>query len=66
MTNVLVGGAVLATLAAIALWATVIAAWVTHVVICIQSASWVLLAFGCIVAPVGVIHGAGAWFGVWA
>ena len=41
-----------------------IAAWITHVVICIKSASWVLLAFGCIVAPVGVIHGIGSWFGV--
>jgi hypothetical protein len=40
------------------------AAWVTHVIVCIQHAAWVLLAFGCIVAPVGVVHGVGVWLGV--
>lgn len=40
------------------------AAWITHVIVCIKTASWILLAFGCIVAPIGVIHGVGVWFGV--
>lgn len=48
----------------IALWLTCIAGWITHVIICIKTASWILLLFGCIVAPVGVIHGVGVWLGV--
>lgn len=40
------------------------AAWVTHVIARIKASAWVLLAFGCIVAPVGVIHGVGVWMGV--
>lgn len=43
---------------------TSLAAWITHVIVCIHQAAWVLLAFGCIVAPVGVIHGVGVWLGV--
>lgn len=58
MTNVL------AALFTLAMIVGSIAAWITHVVVCIKSASWILLAFGCIVAPVGVIHGVGSWFGV--
>ena len=41
-----------------------IAAWITHVLVCIKTSAWVLLAFGCIVAPVGVIHGVGVWLGI--
>jgi hypothetical protein len=41
-----------------------VAAWVTHVIVCIKTASWILLLFGCIVFPVGIIHGVGVWFGV--
>lgn len=40
------------------------AAWVTHVIVCIQHAAWILLLFGCFVMPVGVIHGIGIWLGV--
>jgi hypothetical protein len=40
------------------------AAWITHVIVCIHHAAWVLLLFGCFVAPVGVIHGIGVWMGV--
>lgn len=40
-----------------------IAAWVTHVIVCIKASAWVLLAFGCVIAPVGVIHGVGVWLG---
>lgn len=43
---------------------TCFAAWVTHVIVCIKASAWVLLLFGCIVAPVGVIHGFGVWLGV--
>ena len=41
-----------------------VAAWVTHVVVCIKAASWFLLLFGILAPPVGVIHGIGVWLGV--
>lgn len=53
-----------AALFAIAAFFAVVAAWITHVIVCIKASAWILLAFGCIVAPVGVIHGIGIWFGV--
>lgn len=40
------------------------AAWITHVIVCIKASAWILLLFGCIVAPVGVIHGIGVWLGI--
>jgi len=40
------------------------AAWITHVIVCIKASAWVLLLFGCFVAPVGVVHGIGVWLGV--
>ncbi|AFH20919.1 hypothetical protein CL97_gp035 [Cronobacter phage CR9] len=40
------------------------AAWVTHVVVCIKTASWLFLIAGAILAPIGVIHGIGVWFGI--
>jgi hypothetical protein len=51
------------SLSSLGLVATMIAAWVTHVVICIKTASWVLLVIGAVVFPVGIIHGVGYWFG---
>jgi hypothetical protein len=50
--------------AALAIGLAFMAAWVTHVIVCIKTSSWILLLFGCIVAPVGIIHGIGVWFGV--
>lgn len=41
-----------------------IAAWITHVVVCIKTASWLFLIAGAILAPIGVIHGIGVWFGI--
>ncbi len=40
-----------------------IAAWITHIVHCLMYAKYLLLIAGAIVAPVGVIHGIGIWFG---
>ena len=45
-------------------WLTLAAAWVTHVIICIKTASWILLLFGAFVFPIGIIHGVGYWLGV--
>lgn len=39
-------------------------AWMTHVIVCIKASAWILLAFGCVVFPVGVIHGYAVWFGL--
>jgi len=41
------------------------AAWVTHVVYCIQNQEYLFLIAGALVAPVGAIHGFGLWFGIW-
>ena len=46
---------------AVAIW--VAAAWLTHVIVSIQSAKWILLLVGAIVFPVGCIHGTGVWLG---
>ena len=41
-----------------------IAAWMTHVITCLVQAKYLLLIAGAFIAPVGVIHGVGIWFGV--
>lgn len=58
------GGFLALGLAFISLLLASAAAWVTHVIVCIKASAWILLLFGCIVAPVGVIHGIGVWFGL--
>lgn len=50
-------------LTALAFWLAILAAWVQHVVTCIQDSNWWLLAFGVIVPPIGWLHGIGNWFG---
>jgi uncharacterized membrane protein YGL010W len=40
-----------------------LAAWVTHVVVCIKTTSWILMVFGIVIPPIGIIHGWGVWFG---
>lgn len=57
-------GAFLLAMSAFSLLLVTGAAWITHVIVCIKASAWVLLAFGCIVAPVGVIHGVGVWLGI--
>ena len=42
---------------------TMMAAWITHIIVCIKSASFLLLIAGAFIFPVGVIHGIGVWFG---
>jgi hypothetical protein len=43
------------------LW--VIAAWITHIVICLKTASWGFLVAGALLFPSAWIHGTGIWFG---
>lgn len=44
---------------------TFFVAWLTHVVVCLKTASWGFLIAGAIFFPVGIIHGVGSWFGAW-
>ena len=37
--------------------------WLTHIVVCISQAKYILLLVGAIVFPVGCIHGTGVWLG---
>jgi hypothetical protein len=41
-----------------------IAAWFTHIIVCLVQAKYLLLIAGAFIAPVGIIHGIGIWFGV--
>ncbi len=45
----------------VAIW--VAAAWITHVVVCLKTASWGFLIAGAIMFPIAWIHGTGIWFG---
>lgn len=49
----------------VAFWLSMIAAWFTHVIHCISNHEWVFLLAGALMAPIGVIHGIGLWFGAW-
>lgn len=42
-----------------------VAAWGTHIIVCILTHQWLLLIAGAIVFPVGIVHGYSIWFGVW-
>lgn len=42
-----------------------LAAWFTHVIVCIKAGLWLFLIAGAIFAPVAVVHGVGVWFGAW-
>ena len=41
-----------------------IPAWLTHVYTCIINEQWIFLLAGAIMAPIGVLHGWGIWFGI--
>ena len=43
---------------------TLIAGWVTHIIHCLMYGKYLLLIAGALIAPVGVIHGVGLWFGI--
>lgn len=44
-------------------WIT--ASWLTHIIVCIKTASWVFLVAGAIFFPIAWIHGTGVWLGAW-
>lgn len=39
------------------------AAWITHVVVCLKTASWGFLIAGAVMFPIAWIHGTGIWLG---
>jgi len=43
--------------------AWIVAAWITHIVVCLGEAAWGFLIAGAIMVPIAVIHGTGIWFG---
>ena len=43
-----------------------IAAWITHIIDCLQHGYFGLLIAGALMFPIGIVHGFGVWFGVWA
>jgi len=48
----------------IALFAWMVLSWLTHVVVCLKTASWGFLIAGAVCLPVAVIHGTGVWLGM--
>ncbi len=51
-------------LGTIAFVGTLIGTWLTHIIVCLLQGKYMLLIAGAIIAPVGMIHGCGIWFGV--
>ena len=47
----------------LAIVAWLIAAWITHIVVCLGEEAWGFLIAGAIMVPIAVIHGTGIWFG---
>ena len=47
---------------ALVLW--VLTSWITHIVVCLKTASWGFLVAGAILFPIAWIHGTGIWFGI--
>tara|TARA_R110000787_G_scaffold156836_4_gene270785 strand:- start:149 stop:316 length:168 start_codon:yes stop_codon:yes gene_type:complete len=48
-----------------AIFASMVAAWLTHVVHCFTAEAWGLLIGGAIFFPIAVVNGIGIWFGFW-
>jgi hypothetical protein len=44
---------------------TFFAAWLTHVVVCLDESKWGFLIAGALMFPIAIVHGAGIWFGLW-
>lgn len=45
------------------LWLTVVAAWITHIVVAIAAKAWLFMIVGALVAPVAIAHGVSVWLG---
>lgn len=43
---------------------SIIGAWITHIITCLQDGSWGFLIAGALMFPIAIIHGFGIWVGV--
>jgi len=41
----------------------IIAAWITHVIVCLAAGAWGYLIAGALLFPIAIIHGFMLWFG---
>lgn len=41
------------------------AAWLTHVIVCLQQGEWGFLIAGALAFPIAIVHGIGIWVGFW-
>lgn len=41
-----------------------IAAWLTHLIICLTAKAWGLLIAGALFFPIGIVHGFLSWIGI--
>lgn len=39
------------------------AAWITHILVCLDTERWGFLIAGALFFPIAIIHGTGIWFG---
>jgi hypothetical protein len=42
----------------------IVASWLTHIVVCLKTASWGFLVAGALLFPIAWIHGTGIWLGI--
>lgn len=50
-------------LIALGVFITFVASWLTHIIVCLKTASWGFLIAGAICFPIAIVHGIGSWFG---
>lgn len=41
------------------------AAWITHIIVCLQAGKWGFLIAGALFFPIAIVHGLGVWIGAW-
>ncbi|MBI1326360.1 MAG: hypothetical protein GC136_01825 [Alphaproteobacteria bacterium] len=58
------GGIAIVSLVVFAL-VTSLAAWLTHIITCLQNGEWGFLIAGALAFPIAIIHGIGIWLGLW-
>jgi hypothetical protein len=42
---------------------TVMAAWLTHIIVAIIAKAWLFMIVGALIAPVAIAHGVSVWLG---
>ena len=50
-------------MAYIIVYFTIIAAWITHIVVAITAKAWLFMIVGALLFPVAVAHGISVWLG---